>query len=339
MSNYVLILDEVLDILTDFNKVVNEQRQTVSIEDIKMLQDENLITIDQYNKVKWIGKSYVGGKFSEVERLAKRGNLLLLDNNLFVWEFPYEIFALFKEVYVLTYMFDGSYLKPFFEYHDIPYELKGVVKTDDKEYVLTPYTSDVLKRQRYKNLIHVHNDDNMNNYKDAQLSKNWFVKNCRKEKDTPAAIKLRNNLYNYFQNIQKAKVDEIMWTCPSDYYKRIKGKGFTEYTEIIRDEDGNEIKTKQKCFLPCNARASNLYQQRHVLAYCINLNANPALCHYLSGKNSEGKNISVDLDAFSASCMIQWIWRSRIRNGQPIDIYIPSTRMRNLLFKWIEGDI
>ena len=34
--------------------------------------------------------------------------------------------------------------------------------------------------------------------------------------------------------------------------------------------------------------------------------------------------------------MIQWIWRSRIRNDQDINIYIPSVRMRNLLNSWIE---
>lgn len=34
--------------------------------------------------------------------------------------------------------------------------------------------------------------------------------------------------------------------------------------------------------------------------------------------------------------MIQWIWRTAIRDGKEIDIYVPSRRMRELLEQWIE---
>jgi len=33
--------------------------------------------------------------------------------------------------------------------------------------------------------------------------------------------------------------------------------------------------------------------------------------------------------------MIQWIWRSAIRDGKEIWVYIPSRRMRELLKKWL----
>ena len=34
--------------------------------------------------------------------------------------------------------------------------------------------------------------------------------------------------------------------------------------------------------------------------------------------------------------MLQFIWRSAIRNGEEIWVYIPSIRMRSLLKKWIQ---
>lgn len=34
--------------------------------------------------------------------------------------------------------------------------------------------------------------------------------------------------------------------------------------------------------------------------------------------------------------MVQWIWRSRIRKGENINIYIPSIRMRKLLDAWMK---
>ena len=49
------------------------------------------------------------------------------------------------------------------------------------------------------------------------------------------------------------------------------------------------------------------------------------------------KNIEVDVDAWGLSELIQWIWRSRIRKGEEINLYIPSSRMRGLLKDWLEG--
>ncbi len=46
-------------------------------------------------------------------------------------------------------------------------------------------------------------------------------------------------------------------------------------------------------------------------------------------------NIKLDGDQNALSELIQWIWRSRIRNFEDIEIYIPSFRMRNLLKKYL----
>ena len=40
-------------------------------------------------------------------------------------------------------------------------------------------------------------------------------------------------------------------------------------------------------------------------------------------------------DLYSLSELIQWIYRSRIRNGEKINLYIPSKRMRELLIDWL----
>ena len=46
--------------------------------------------------------------------------------------------------------------------------------------------------------------------------------------------------------------------------------------------------------------------------------------------------IEFDEDGYALSEMIQWIWRSAIREGKPIQLYIPSKRMRNLLIQWLD---
>ena len=46
--------------------------------------------------------------------------------------------------------------------------------------------------------------------------------------------------------------------------------------------------------------------------------------------------VNVDEDGYALSEMLQFIWRSAIRNGEEIWVYIPSVRMRNLLKQWID---
>lgn len=46
--------------------------------------------------------------------------------------------------------------------------------------------------------------------------------------------------------------------------------------------------------------------------------------------------IKVDEEEYALSEMLQWIFRSRIRKGEQINIYVPSLRMRELLENWLE---
>lgn len=50
----------------------------------------------------------------------------------------------------------------------------------------------------------------------------------------------------------------------------------------------------------------------------------------------EGRGIVMDQDGFALSEMLQFIWRSAVRDEKEIWVYIPSRRMRNLLERWIE---
>jgi phosphoribosyl-AMP cyclohydrolase len=46
--------------------------------------------------------------------------------------------------------------------------------------------------------------------------------------------------------------------------------------------------------------------------------------------------VNLDEDLFALSEMIQFIWRSRIREGKPIDLFVPSGRMRTILKAWLD---
>ena len=46
----------------------------------------------------------------------------------------------------------------------------------------------------------------------------------------------------------------------------------------------------------------------------------------------------IDQETFALSEMLQWVWRSRIRNGQPIKVCILSDRMLRLFQHWLSGN-
>ena len=86
-------------------------------------------------------------------------------------------------------------------------------------------------------------------------------------------------------------------------------------------------------FLSYNIRATNEYRKRTCLAYCVNVFFNPFMKNYFLAYGVE-----VQEDVYALSEMIQWIWRSAIRDGEEIWVYIASTdravtRLLNVLLE------
>ena len=236
-------------------------------------------------------------------------------------------------------MFDGSFLKPYFKYHNIQYIMNSVERDAEGNYTLVPYKRDIERQRMYAELIDVYDGCAANGYRSSSLSKTWYRSATHKD-----LTMLKNNIYNYFRNIAKAKAANIMWTTLKDYKSKIKGRGYTVVRQPTAEERQLPAKEYDKlidrldCYVPCNARATNDFRDRSVLAYAVNVFPDPYVKRYFENKNdADSTDISVDCDAYALSVMLQWIFRSRIRDGQPIEIYVPSMRMRTLLIEWMQG--
>ena len=185
-------------------------------------------------------------------------------------------------------------------------------------------------------MIKICDINNLNKPK-RTLSKSWFTK------ATPEMLtELKKDVSSYFRSYvknAKASQDEIMWTCPTDYKNKIQGKGYT-YVRMISKEEYTSLPKKglerlEKttiCFVPCNAKATNMYRNRWALAYCYNMFLNPLHKGFF-----EDNGIIVDEGMYAVSCLLQWLCRSRLRDGKNIVIYIPSKRIRTLLNNWLDG--
>ncbi|MBO7667420.1 MAG: hypothetical protein J6T26_03055, partial [Firmicutes bacterium] len=74
----------------------------------------------------------------------------------------------------------------------------------------------------------------------------------------------------------------------------------------------------------------NDFSDRNTAMYMLNRYPSPEIEKYF---NRLG--VPIDKEVFAKNELTQWIWRSCIRNGEPINLYLPSSRMRNLLCDWL----
>lgn len=316
-GHYTLILDEVLSAIEPYDDIKKD--------DMKLLQDSGCITIDEDGFVIWNqDKADYDTQYNRIKILAENKSLLYVNQKLLLWRYPPEIFTLFDKVYILTYLFDASILKNYFDLYHIQYMKKSIVHENDK-YVLSDFY--IPDTKKYSPLIDIYNGK-MNTdiiQKQNGLSSTWFK--VQSKTNNKIIQQLKRNLNNYFRNILKAKSETIMWTTFKDYQSKLRGKG---YSKEFKTEQLKEIDNAYG-FLACNARATNKYAGCYNLAYCVNIYLHPAISQFFYQKG-----IKVDEDLYGLSEMIQWIWRSRIRNGEKINIYIPSIRMRTLLKAWLD---
>lgn len=338
-NEYTLILDEVIDVITPY---ADATQDTIGEKDIAHLLNDGYITIDDNTKnIAWTGRE-APEKYEKFSRTANQGNLYYLNNKLLVWVFPPELFRIFKHVYIMTYMFNGSILSSYFKYNQLDYKLCGV-ENDENGYHLTEWHSQREEQKAFKHLIEILDNPKLNAYNDTALSSTWYDKqHKRKNKEIK---RLQKNTYNYFKNLVGAKSTEIMWAAPKKYERDLQGKGYTLTRRINNDdrtqltkEELEKLKKTLPCFVPSNARATNDYAERCVLAYLCNVYPHPMFKQFFATMGEiKGINSRIDDDYYALSYMLQWIWRSQIRNGKPIKIYIPSTRMRSLLLLWLNG--
>ena len=137
-----------------------------------------------------------------------------------------------------------------------------------------------------------------------------------------------------YKNSVNAASDDVMWTTSINggMKEKLMQKGFKYIKKLTAEEKKlPEKELRKQCqFVACNARATNDFDRRHVLMYMLNRFFNPILVDFFSVRG-----YVLDEDQFALSELLQWIWRSAIRKGEPINLYIPSSRMRNLLQEWL----
>ena len=298
-NNYVLIMDEVANVIEPFD---------ITKDDLATLL-EKYVHIQDGHSLVWDAKDYKG-EFEEYKRLCDLECLGIYNSQVVLWLFPISTFRAFKTIYILTYMFKAQTQKYYYDFYGVEYNYLYVKKNELNEF---EFTNDLMNYNylNYNKLIHICDNDKLNEIGDLDnsLSKNWYKRN----EANGLLKKMKNNCINYFKNYSKTPSNRNLWTTFKDFKNKITGKGYS------------------KGFLSSNMRATNEYRDRTAVAYLVNKFFNPYIRTFFIING-----ISVDEDAYAVSEMLQFIWRSAIREGKEIELYIPSRRMRELLIKWMK---
>ncbi len=302
-AGYTLIMDEVADVVNTWK---------ITPDDLRMLKRDYITVDENTGQFCWRENEVVyKGAFAKERYLCRSKQLYKYGDSMAIQLFPVGVFSAFRKVFILTYMFDAQIQRYYCDFFGLKYRY-AYVRSGENGYVFTDEVQPPDMSVDYRRLIHIEEHEKLNRIgsRKQALSKAWFQNAGSKTK-----AQLKNNTLNFFVHIAKSKSDNNLWTTFKGYKTALQGKGYT------------------KGFIPCNIRATNLYRDKTAFAYLLNVYMNPVIrCFFAS------HGVEIDEDRYALSEMLQCLWRSAIRDGKEITVYIPSSRMRGLLMKWIEDN-
>jgi hypothetical protein len=201
--------------------------------------------------------------------------------------------------------------------------LKGIEVKDFTEIYLEKDSDEV--RAEAKRLVEFCSIPSALPIKKWNLSSSWYSVNAKQEQLKRIGLSIRNIA-------DKEGKETILFTIPKDSTtKDIGSKPNKRYA--LNKYVGSEV-----TYLYCGARATNIYSDKSVVIHAYNRYINTVVKAYLQDYGEIMNCVPSD-DQFALSELIQWTWRSRIRNGQPIKAYILSSRMEQLLKDWLDNKI
>lgn len=323
-KDYTLIIDETVNVYeldnvkVDVDHCLSVNFMSVSKSDgiTLVFESENYLlsartgAAAELNKDKSDKELIAESRYADLAQQCELGQLLYIDGKAVIWELSVSLLKAFKEVWVCTYMFEGSDMCSLLKKYNVPYEYY-----------------DFGNRKRsvdVAHLIEVVDDKKLNLIGEIVSLSSTTSKigaynklESTKTKVTNDFIKdsLKNNLHNLFNQKWKAKSTDRLWTSYKNQSSHIANKKYG------------------KQFLAYNYKATNDFANVHHVAFMIDVFQNPliqAACYT--------RDIATSNEHFAISTLIQFIFRSAIRKGEPIKLYLPSLRMRNLLERWKQGE-
>lgn len=335
-KGYNLFLDETIELITPYNKC--------KYGDFLIWHSENWFSmVDPLGKVVWTyddkTSNGLSTSFDQLATDSKKGTVHahIRGSSVSLVNIEDEIiFNQFNRVILATYQLEYSLFDAYLRIKNIK-KIKSSIecsKNNTKETIrgnITHYTKHYDK------------------FKNKKLSSTWWNesgKGCASVEDITLVSNTIRNIGN--ANGCKGKPHLLGFTVPAERVTKstkarvVNPKGYpTEVCFMVEssetDTEGNpkliKSSTKDKAistYIPCNARASEDYKQKVVMVHAYNRFPLVSITDYLTAKG-----IPYSHEVFALNELLQWLWRSAIRDNKPITVSILSDRMRDLFENWL----
>ena len=311
-GGYILVIDEEINLISG----VSEYGRG----DYKWLfANDHIEVIPETGQVCWKGDEALlkDNKYYKFKTYCDNQSLYVTkrDQYMMVSQLPIKLLNCAKRVIILTYMFEGNVLDCFLK-------IKGLK--------VVPFTEIKLREvdvEEVKSLIKLIKP--AKSLLQMNMTLSWYDNKATNDDLHEIAKFIRNCAVS-----NKASRDDVIYTHPKNRFDSdSKSKTLIKPLGFYRKKVGN---VESVCWLASSTKATNLYADKWCLIHCYNRYPQTPVEAYI---NDYGSDIGVRLnpEVFALSEMLQWVWRSRIRKGEPIVLAIGSARMCRIFSRWIES--
>lgn len=310
---YVLIVDEEVAFIEPY-------KGNYSRDDIVSLEKAGHIRVEEDNLGRVVWQWYDDNEmndtaYSKLKRMSDLGMLYCAkrDRKIMVVHLPIELVQSSRRVILLTYLFKRSVMESFMD-------LRGIEIVPFKEVVPPKTTKDVLTKA--KNLITFIDTTTTKAVSNLSMSSTWYSKNAT----TADLEKVSNAIFSVYRKF--GDKESFIFTAPKSladyqYVKDEKLKRNIIHKKMPKDVD----------WIYCGTKATNMWSHKSIAVHAYNRYVNTAIKAYLQDYGTPP-----DDDMFALSEMVQWIFRTCIRNDEPLQLCILNNRMKGLLCNWLNGN-
>ena len=310
LDDYHIIIDEVPDVV---KPIVTKSKTSID----EFYIDTGFMLVDEVSGLvkptqKWIdSQNQVSDTLSpKILSAAMTGCLYLQDKQMFIWALPEVILKAGLSLTVLTYKSEGSLFVAYLRKLGLPFELEVELSIDQKF------------KENASKLVTIEDIPALSKLKLSYSGQ-------QKGQSSPAYY---NKVSLALKNLRGRKlrgvdVENILVTCKKDAWLKPTNDNKVKLGPFAKNSRLGDAN-----WIPNTTRGTNDYAHCSHLIYLFDQHPHPFITNWLGDSSKEF------VDAYALTELIQWVWRSRVRRGEPITVYLPSMRMRRLFEEWLHEE-
>ena len=320
LDDYDIIIDEVPKVV----EMVTSKSKT-SIQEFYL--DAGYLDVDATTGLVrptmkwWQNRDEVSDTLSpKILTYAETGCLYLQEGKMFIWALPQSILTSGMSVTVMTYKSEGSMLLAYLRKLGLPYAVSNDNSSEEdfREKAAKLITIEDIPALSKTNFSHTGQVKGMS-------SSSYAAKVARSLKN----LKERKLVGIDINNILLTSMKDAWIKAANDNNRDAEDGDETTKKNSKPGVFAKGSRMKDVNWIANTTRGTNDYMYCSHLIYLYDQNINPVLARWLGDSTQAFK------DAYALTELIQWVWRSRVRRGEPVTLYLPSPRMRRLFEEWL----